>query len=283
MSGRFGRLELDLLSPAAPGPGAAPSSSSAAGDLGGDTGRVPPPIDRRETAARLLQQADAEYRQGRCEPALRLYTRCLQEERSLVAAWVGQVRMLVELGELHEACLWSERALELFRGHGELLAARAQACARLGDRREARVAADAALQAPGRSPWRWLARGEVLLARGDPLGEHLLRQAFAEAGSDWFDRLVAARICLHHDRPGLGLDLAQEALSLQPTAGLAWLVLAEAQQELGLRGPARTSYGRAAQLLPDPGPAREGLRRLQQQPSGARLRATLRRLLGRSG
>jgi hypothetical protein len=56
------------------------------------------------------------------------------------------VQMLVMLGEHREARLWADKALELFSNNGELLAAKAQACARLSDRR-----ASFAWAGPGRS------------------------------------------------------------------------------------------------------------------------------------
>ena len=39
--------------------------------------------------------------------ALQLYTRALGQNRAVIPAWVGQVQMLVELGEYHEARLWA--------------------------------------------------------------------------------------------------------------------------------------------------------------------------------
>jgi Flp pilus assembly protein TadD len=44
--------------------------------------------------------------------------------------WTGQVRMLIELKEFHEAKLWADKALEKFPNEPELLAAKAVALAR---------------------------------------------------------------------------------------------------------------------------------------------------------
>ena len=68
--------------------------------------------------------------------------------RRHVPAWVGQVQMLVELGELHEADLWADKALELFRDNGELPSAKAVARARLGRAADALQCSDAGLRAP---------------------------------------------------------------------------------------------------------------------------------------
>ena len=50
-----------------------------------------------------MRQADQNRRAGQHEEALRHYSRALEMERSLVAAWVGQVQMLILLDEYPEA------------------------------------------------------------------------------------------------------------------------------------------------------------------------------------
>src|SRR5260221_355056 len=81
-----------------------------------------------------LRLADENRRQGHYDNALRYFSRALEVDKALVSAWLGQVQMLIALEEYPEAQLWSRKALELFRNHGDLLAAQAQALARLGER-----------------------------------------------------------------------------------------------------------------------------------------------------
>src|SRR5262245_50967748 len=83
-----------------------------------------------------LAQADGDRRQGLYENALRFYSRALEREKSMVNVWLGQVQMLIQLGEYPEAELWSRKALELFRNNSELLAGRAQALCRVGDKKQ---------------------------------------------------------------------------------------------------------------------------------------------------
>ena len=56
---------------------------------------------------------------------LRFYSRALEEDKTLIVGWVGQVQMLVQLGELKEAETWARKALELYPNNPELLAGRA--------------------------------------------------------------------------------------------------------------------------------------------------------------
>jgi len=228
------------------------------------------------SAAQYLTMADEEYRWGRFEPALQLYTRCLEEDRRTIAAWVGQVQMLVQLGENREARMWSDKAMEIFRNNGELLAAKAQACARLGDRLAAYACSDASMQVEGSSPWRWEVRGEVLLERGENLHESCFKKALAENSANWFDRVIAARVYLFYRKAGLAFEYARQASELRPDSGYAWFVLGDAQRMLGLASAACASYARCLELRPDYAEAKAAL-------TGASRESFLTRMLRRLG
>lgn len=230
-----------------------------------------------DLASDFERRARSAQRAGRFEEALRFYTRTLGEQRTRISAWVGQVQMLVELDECREARLWSDKALELFRGNGELLAAKAQACARLLDHKAAQAASDGALQATGDSPWRWQARGEVLLSRRERFFDECFERAVAHSAADWFDRVVVARILMHYGRAAAAVRYLMAAIEREPTSPFAWLVLGDCRARLGLAGPARDCYERCLELEPGHALARSGLQELGRGPS---LLARLRALLG---
>lgn len=203
------------------------------------------------TAEELQRQADEEYHWGQYESGLRLYTRCLEEDRGRIAAWVGQVQMLVELAEYSEARLWSDKALELFRNNGELLAAKAQACVRMADRKAAWACSDAAVKAAGSSPFRWRVRGEVLLAAGHKMYDACFEKSLAEGAADWFDRIAIARILLFYRKAAAALEYAGAAVDLNPGCGYAWYMVGSCQQELGLKDAALRSFARCLEIRPD--------------------------------
>jgi len=254
MSGRFSHLEFDE--------GRRRKEARQAG--------APQP-----SAENFLALADEEYRWGRFERALQLFTRCLEEDRGTIRAWVAQVQMLVQLGECHEARLWSDKALELFRNNGELLAAKAQACARLGDMAAGQACSDASLQAIGSSAWRWEVRGEVLLAAGEPLHETCFKKALAEPGADWFDRVIIANICLFYHRAAAAFEYVRQATELCPQAGYAWFVLGNTQRQLGLAGAAKTSYHRCLEIRTDYSEAQYAIADTENEPFLTRLRRWL--------
>ena len=223
------------------------------------------------------QAIDAE-RWGRHEEALRLYTRALQEDRTLIPAWVGQVRMLVQLDECHEARVWTHKALELFQNQGELLAAEAQAVCRLGDHKAALALSDASIQAEGESPWRWQVRGEVLLARRDRFAGECFDRSIHHATADWFDRVIVARIYQYYGQFSNALHYLREALALEPAHACAWLLSGQCQVALGQSAQAQVSYETALGLCPEWQPACQALDGLAgTRPLFTRLRALLLR------
>lgn len=216
-------------------------------------------------------QAQRSYRRGDFEPALQFYTRTLRDDKSRVAAWVGQVQMLVQLGEYAEARLWSDKALELFRNNGELLAAKAQACLRQPDARAALMCTDASIQSPGSSPYRWTVRGEAMLASAEPRARDCFEKALAEPGSDWFDAIVIARVYLFHRKVGAAAEFVTRATTQAPTEPYAWFVRAEVMNAFGNLGHAREAAARAIELDPRDQRSRQLLTRLDHTGKGAGL------------
>lgn len=225
----------------------------------------------------LLEQARSAHIEAQHEAALRLYTRALQEDRRLIRAWVGQVQMLINLGELHEARVWSDKALELFKNNGELLAAKAQACVRLKDRKTALACSDGAMQAPGSSPWRWEVRGEVLLARGDRQFDVCFQKALEEPDADWFDRVVIARIYRFYLRAPAAMRYLRTAVEMAPERAYAWYELGACQKELGLVGAAMTTFEHCLDLDSNCREAADALASLNRMSFVDWIRGTLRR------
>ena len=151
-----------------------------------------------------FRKADEQRRRGLHENALRFYSRALELDRSLLPCWVGQVQMLVLLGEYPEAELWARKSLEQFKGQGDLMAGRAQALARLGDRRQALELADASLRQEGNAAYRWVVRGELLITGKDDIDRHCFDKA-VQADRDWLVPLEIALIYLHYDQPSKAL------------------------------------------------------------------------------
>ncbi|HWL94569.1 MAG TPA: hypothetical protein VNT79_13685 [Phycisphaerae bacterium] len=225
----------------------------------------------------LLEQARSAHSEGQHEAALRLYTRALQEDRRLIRAWVGQIQMLVELKEFHEARVWGDKALQLFKSNGDLLAAKAQAVIRLKDKKLALACSDGAMQSPGSSAWRWEVRGEVLMARGDGHFDVCFQKALEEPDADWFDRVIIARIYSYYRRAASAMQYLQAALEMAPAQAYSWYELGTAQQALGLLGAAQTSYERCLELRSDCREADAALRALGSISFGQWTRSVLRR------
>jgi tetratricopeptide (TPR) repeat protein len=232
------------------------------------------PVDDR----RYFRLGEELHRQARFEEALRSYSRSLEYNPNLVEAWVGQVRMLIELGEHKEARMWADKALEVHRDHADLLSAKAVAFAREGERQKALEFSDAALIQKGNSAYVWMARGEVLMG-GDGRGsEHCFEKAQAASHRDWFVHLGIGRILHYWGKLTLAILWVQRATEADPAQPFAWQVLGDCQAALDLPGQAEMSYIRALELDRANAAAQHGLTRLRNRGAYSRIREWFRSL-----
>jgi len=231
--------------------------------------------------AYYLDEAQGFFARGRFDQALRSYAKVLEHDPQSAAAWVGQVRMLIELGEHREANLWADKALEKFHDEPELLAAKAVALARTGDLKAAMVYSDNAVEAASDTPYVWLARGDVLLARKERRAEYCFDKALSFAPKDWMARWLICRIHCFYKHFSRAFKYAQEALELDAARAVLWWQFGQCQLALGLSGPAANSFQQAQQLDPQCHSAEEARSQLQNCGFWEQLRGSWRRLFTR--
>jgi tetratricopeptide (TPR) repeat protein len=211
-------------------------------------------VPKREVVkdeAYYLAEAQEKFQQGRYDPALRAYSKVLEYNSANPIAWTLQVRMLIELGELREAKLWAEKALQRLPNLPELLAAKAVVLARMADLDSALAFSDAAIEERGNTPYVWLARGDVLLARGEARATYCFEQALTLGRSDWVNSWQAARIHHFHRSFAIAHTYAQQAVELAPGRAVVWLQVGECETALGLGGRASESLAQARLLDPE--------------------------------
>ncbi len=244
---------------------------------GGDPAGSVPEANQDQLA--WMRKADEHRRRGLHENSLRYYSRALELDKSLTSGWLGQVQMLVLLGEYPEAELWARKSLEIFKGHGDLMAARAQALARIGDRTQAMELADLALRQEGNSAYRWMVRGELLVMARDEVDRHCFDKAVG-VDRDWLVPLESALIYLHYEQASKGLLRARQAVEMSPQSFYPWFVQGQCEQALGLDRQAETSYHRVLELSPRHVDAGRKLAEIGNQSWS--LSRGLRRLIGRA-
>jgi tetratricopeptide (TPR) repeat protein len=225
-----------------------------------------------------LSEAQTAFVEGRFEQALRSFSRVLEFNPQNVTAWSGQVRMLIELGEFHEAKVWADKALESFPRDPELLAAKAVALGRTGDLNSALAFSDAAIEERGDTPYIWLARGDVLLARNEKRADYCFEKAHLLAPRDWLVHWLAARIRFYYGKFAVALKVAQQALTLDSARAVLWLEVGRCQEALGLTALAQASYEQALQLQPGCEDAARALRELRVPGFCGTLQGLWRRL-----
>jgi tetratricopeptide (TPR) repeat protein len=188
---------------------------------------------------------------GDFEPALRNYSRALEKNNAFFPAWLGQVLMLIELGEYREAAVWSDKAMEMFPEHPELLAAKAVACARDGKIQKALAYSDNSVAQDNITSRVWLARAEVLANRQSRVAESCISKAVSIAGNKSpVVRLEAGRLLNKKGSYSAAMQYLQAAVDELPKSALAWYALGYCQAKLG-RSSAKVTLQQCLELHPE--------------------------------
>ena len=247
-------------------------------ELGGESAEQSATQPLVKDEAYYQQEAQTAFESGDYELALRFYAKVLEYNPQNAAAWTGQIKMLIELGEFREAKLWADKALEKFSREPELLAAKAVALARIGDIQNALLFSDAAVEERGDTSYVWLARGDVLLAAKRRQAAFCMEQAGARAHT-WFVCWQASRIYYYYSKFSLALQMAQQALALDTARSVVWLQLGHCQAALGLTTMANESFEQVRQLNPHDRDVTAAVRQSTQLGLGAKFSRFWRRLL----
>jgi len=237
VANRFQRLELDGAKPAEQ-PGDAPRPDAPVS--------IQPEI--HGSAHWMHQAAHARYK-GNFEEALRLYSRAVEADRANIPGWVGQARMLIALEEYPEAELWAKKALELFRDHPDLAAARAQALCRVGDMKNAMGLCDASISKPGQSTYPWIVRGDIMIARRSTAEAHCFDMA-TQLNADWTIFVDIAETYLFYDQHAKALTRIQQALVKAPDQAYCWYIQGICQLASGMTDAGRKSLRHCLDLEP---------------------------------
>ena len=239
----------------------------------GDGGAAKPTPDGEEMRdAEYFHKEALRYRlAGDFELALRNYSRSLEKNSVFYPGWLGQVLMLIELGEYKEAAVWVDKALEMFPEHPELLAAKAVACARDGRMEKAIVYSDNSIAKDNVTSAVWLARAEVLLNRKSSIAQNCISKALNAAGEDKvMIQLQAGRLLNRKGDYAGAFQYLRAVVDELPKSALAWYELGIAQARLG-RPEAAVSFEQALKFHPIWPPAREALRKFENRGFFTRL------------
>jgi tetratricopeptide (TPR) repeat protein len=231
------------------------------------------PGDQVRDADYFFREAVRYWLAADYEVALRHYSRVLEQDSTVFAAWAGQVVMLIELGEYREAGVWADKALESFPEHPELLALKALACARDAKMKQAVAYSDNSVGKENLTPRVWLVRAEIFLDRKTVVAEGCIQKAVAAAGKSLplpIVRLEAGRLLRRGRRFVLAIQHLRETIRDLPQSPLAWYELGCCQASLGLP-EAADSLGQALTLRPNWKEAQDALERLDNRGFFGRL------------
>jgi tetratricopeptide (TPR) repeat protein len=210
----------------------------------------PGPIEEGYNQDYYLSQADDYYRNGEYEKALRYYSRALGIDNTLIPAWVGQVKALLEMKEFREAHVWINKALEIFPGDPELLAAKAVVYYRLGMLKQSIGISDLSMEQKVPTPYCWLARGQVFLAKRSRNAQFCFDKAIEMTQNDWFMNQQVGLAFFDSGQFYKALSYFSDAASTNSQSPYLWYQIGLCNQKLGFYSKAIKCYRQALELNP---------------------------------
>lgn len=200
-----------------------------------------------------LQEAWKKYREGDFEQALLCYSKALRFDSSLIVAWEGQVRCLVDLGEFREAETWLTKALGLYPKNSRLLSVNALVYSLSGRFEEAITASDEAIAVKSEDfPFLWLDRGAVLLLKGnvDSARVNFLK-VLEEYSNEFFWYLRVGLLYMKAGKGTLAVELLLKASELAPAVPFVWYKLGQAYLLINNQSGAKKALEKALEVNKD--------------------------------
>jgi tetratricopeptide (TPR) repeat protein len=250
-----------------------------------------PNLDPKKTGARdsgirdedyYRELADEAFAGEDYERALAYYSRSLQYNIEFEECWFGQLRCLIDLGELREAIIWSKRALEKFPRSAQLLAATAVAEYRDGRTEPAIGYSDASLAQSGVTAYCWIARGEVLLTGNPTNSKACFTKAIELAPKDWSVRAAIAHAYRIKKQIPEAHIYYKQAVQLDEKQFTSWCWLGQCAEALKDYNEAAVAYRRTLAISPNCKKAKEALYEIQHRGFFSRLVDGIRSALKKS-
>lgn len=203
------------------------------------------------TAAEWLDLADRAFLRDDTKSALRLYSRALDRDSTLLEGWVAMIRVLLFRGDLGPAETWNNRALALFPESARLLAMRAVVHARRGKLREGLNSSDALITQNAADPLAQIARGEVLLLAENKTADFCMNQALTLVpANDWKTPATIAMIYEERRLWAKALQFYSAALERDEFSAVLWFRSSRCRAQLGQTPQARKALEQARELCP---------------------------------
>ena len=222
----------------------------------------------------LAQEAQ---RRGNFDTALRYYGRALEQDREQQVAWLGQIEVLMAMGQPEEAETWLEQAAGVIGEAPPLLALRAIAAARSGKFEDAQAWSDRALRDGGDNPIVWLSRAEVLYCRGSAqMARVNLNKAYERAPGSALG-LRCGEVALNANDLSGARPWLERAARDELDNPMAALLLGIYWERAGNLEQAKVELRRALALEPHLKAATLALEDIENRGLWSTLKATLRR------
>ena len=194
-----------------------------------------------------LEMANKKYFYGFYESALKYYSFVLRENPRQIDAWIGQTRVLIDLGKSEAAVFWAEKALNQLPNSDNIELVKAYALAYAGNIEQAKKLINKPVK-KNELPMSWLFRGEILIKIKLGFFQKLIKpyQGIGKIGAFFCflkaleanpkDGLINQRIGIAYlgtNNTSLAYDHLKSSLIADPQNPLTLYCLAECYRKVG--------------------------------------------------
>ena len=211
------------------------------------------------------------------EASMRAYSKALEIDPGSTEAWIGQLNCLITQEELHEAELWSKKAIEIVGESQELLAIQARIKCREGDFDRAYGLSDASIGFNGNSYLAWTVRGEILIYAQNKKPENCFEKALNLFPNDYLVYADIVSSCLFAKNYYVAINYAKKATELFIDNPHAHFLAARCYDRLNKNNLAKKEIDIVMELNPD----YKGVRKLLNEYNNISFFKKFRNLLRR--
>ena len=204
------------------------------------------------TYSDVIRSADEHFYLGDLHRAMRYYSRCLTLDNTQQAPWVGQILSLLLQGQMREARVWSQRAMECFPDNPIMVSLTGLSMAMAGMVKRGLATSDFALSRGAEDRICWITRGWILLEAQNKNWEFCFAKACETCQpDDWRTPMLTGLILESYKKWPQALERYQVAINRQTSNYYLWHRLGVCYGKMGLARKAIEAQQRSLDLNPD--------------------------------
>ena len=173
------------------------------------------------------------YMNGRYEESIRIFSKAININRDFEPAWLGQIVSMLKHGDLKEANIWIERAVERFKYSSDVWSLKSLLALYMGEKKKALSLSDIALTKDKPTYHSWLVRAQVLLTLRTNGWDFCIDRALEVNPNDFIVLFEVGDIMEQYNKLSQAEDYFNQSVALKPKNAYVWYRLGLVRSKMG--------------------------------------------------